>query len=136
VSDDHRLAVALAQMAPALGDRQRNLEAHRGWIARAKATGAQLLVFPELSLTGYFLKDLVPEVAITRDGPEIQELARLSADLDLVVGAVLEEPDHRYFNASLYLSRGEVQHIHRKVYLPTYGTVSYTHLTLPTICSV
>ncbi len=121
MSDDHRLQVALAQMAPALGDRERNLEAHRGWIAKAKATGAQLLVFPELSLTGYFLKDLVPEVAITRDGPEMQELASLSADLDLVVGAVLEEPDHRYFNASLYLSRGELQHIHRKVYLPTYG---------------
>jgi predicted amidohydrolase len=121
MSDDHRLRVALAQMAPALGDRQRNLEAHRGWIGKAKATGAQLLVFPELSLTGYFLKDLVPEVAITRDGPEMQELASLSADLDLVVGAVLEEPDHRYFNASVYLSRGELRHIHRKVYLPTYG---------------
>ncbi len=121
MSDDHRLRVALAQMAPALGDRQRNLEAYRGWIGKAKATGAQLLVFPELSLTGYFLKDLVPEVAITRDGPEMQELARLSADLDLVVGAVLEEPDHRYFNASVYLSRGELRHIHRKVYLPTYG---------------
>jgi len=51
----------------------------------------------------------------------MQELARLSADLDLVVGAVLEEPDHRYFNASVYLSRGELRHIHRKVYLPTYG---------------
>jgi predicted amidohydrolase len=121
MSDDHRLRVALAQMAPALGDRQRNLEAHRGWIGKAKATGAELLVFPELSLTGYFLKDLVPEVAITRDGPEMQELASLSADLDLVVGAVLEEPDHRYFNASVYLSRGELRHIHRKVYLPTYG---------------
>jgi len=121
VSDAHRLRVALAQMAPALGDRQRNLEAYRGWIGKAKATGAQLLVFPELSLTGYFLKDLVPEVAITRDGSEMQELASLSADLDLVVGAVLEEPDHRYFNASVYLSRGELRHIHRKVYLPTYG---------------
>jgi predicted amidohydrolase len=121
VSNDHRLRVALVQMAPALGDRQRNLEAYRGWIGKAKATGAQLLVFPELSLTGYFLKDLVPEVAITRDGSEMQELASLSADLDLVVGAVLEEPDHRYFNASIYLSRGELRHIHRKVYLPTYG---------------
>jgi predicted amidohydrolase len=121
VSDNHRLTVGLAQMAPALGDRQRNLVAHRGWIDKARASGVQLLVFPELSLTGYFLKDLVPDVAITHDGPELQELASLSRDLDLVVGAVLEEPDHRYFNASIYLSRGELQHIHRKVYLPTYG---------------
>jgi predicted amidohydrolase len=121
VSENHRLQVGLAQIAPALGDRGRNLAAHRHWIEKARAEQVQLLVFPELSLTGYFLKDLVPDVAVTRDGPELQELAVLSRDLDLVVGAVLEEADHRYFNASLYFSRGELQHIHRKVYLPTYG---------------
>jgi predicted amidohydrolase len=121
MSDNHRLTVGLAQMAPTLGDRQKNLAAHRGWIDRARAADVELLVFPELSLTGYFLKDLVPDVALARDGPELDELAALSRDLDLVVGAVLEEPDHRYFNASLYLSEGELKHIHRKVYLPTYG---------------
>lgn len=121
MSANHPLAVGLAQMAPALGDVQRNLGAHRDWIERAKAAGVELLVFPELSLTGYFLKDLVPDVAIRRDGPEVHGLAQLSRDLDLVVGAVLEETDHRYFNSSLYLSGGELTHIHRKVYLPTYG---------------
>ena len=121
MSDNHRLTVGLAQVAPTLGDRPRNLAAHRSWIERAQAAKVELLVFPELSLTGYFLKDLVPDVALTRDSPEIAELAALSRGLDLVVGAVLEEADHRYFNASLYLSGGELKHIHRKVYLPTYG---------------
>ncbi len=121
MSGNHRLTVGLAQMAPTLGDRQKNLAAYRGWIDRARAAAVELLVFPELSLTGYFLKDLVPDVALARDSPELDELAALSRDLDLVVGAVLEEPDHRYFNASLYLSGGELKHIHRKVYLPTYG---------------
>jgi predicted amidohydrolase len=51
----------------------------------------------------------------------MRDLAVLSADMDVVVGAVIEEPDHRYFNASLYFSRGELVHLHRKVYLPTYG---------------
>jgi predicted amidohydrolase len=115
------LRVGLAQVDVTLGDRQRNLVRHREWIARATAAGVQLLVFPELSLTGYFLKDLVPDTAISLDGEEIRELIGLSSACDLVVGAVLKEPDHRYFNACLYLSQGQLVHVHRKVYLPTYG---------------
>ncbi|HEX9096995.1 MAG TPA: nitrilase-related carbon-nitrogen hydrolase [Candidatus Dormibacteraeota bacterium] len=119
--DDGRLSVALAQIDPALGDRGRNLERHRQWVTQAAEAGASLLVFPELSLTGYFLKDLVPESAIQLDSKEMRDLAALSSELDVVLGTVIESPDHRYFNASLYFSRGELQHVHRKVYLPTYG---------------
>jgi predicted amidohydrolase len=118
---DGRLSVALAQIDPALGDRGRNLERHREWVKRAADVGAKLLVFPELSLTGYFLKDLVPESAIQLDSKEMRDLAALSAGLDVVLGTVIESPDHRYFNASLYFSKGELVHLHRKVYLPTYG---------------
>ncbi len=118
---DGRLSVALAQIDPALGDRGRNLERHREWVKRAADAGARLLVFPELSLTGYFLKDLVPESAIQLDSKEMRDLAALSSELDIVLGTVIESPDHRYFNASLYFSQGELVHMHRKVYLPTYG---------------
>ena len=121
MSQDGRLTVALAQMDPALGDRNRNLERHRHWVRQAIDAGAQLLVFPELSLTGYFLKDLVPESAIRLEDPIIRELGELAQRLDVVVGAVIEEPDHRYFNASLYFSHGQLAHLHRKVYLPSYG---------------
>ena len=121
MNQDGRLSVALAQMDPALGDRSRNLERHRHWVKQAVEAGAKLLVFPELSLTGYFLKDLVSESAIQLDSPQMRELAALSTELDVVLGAVIESPDHRYFNSSLYFSRGELQHVHRKVYLPTYG---------------
>ena len=116
-----RLTVALAQTDSALGDRDRNLTRHRDWVGRSVEAGADLVVFPELSLTGYFLKDLVPDMAMTLDGPAIRELYALSTQIDVVLGAVIEEPDHRYFNASLYLSAGELVHLHRKVYLPTYG---------------
>jgi predicted amidohydrolase len=115
------LTVGLAQIDPALGDVDRNLAKHREWVQKGKDAGAELLVFPELSLTGYFLRDLVAETAIRLDGPRMKELRALSSELDVVLGAVVEEPDHRYFNASLYLSRGELVHVHRKVYLPTYG---------------
>lgn len=118
---DGRLRVGLAQIAPVLGDRERNLARHREWVQQAVDTGVELLVFPELSLTGYFLRDLVVDSAITLDGAAMKDLLGLSAALDVVVGAVIEEPDHRFFNASLYLSRGRLVHVHRKVYLPTYG---------------
>jgi predicted amidohydrolase len=121
MSKDGRLTVGLAQIDSALGDRERNLARHREWVKEAASRGVELLVFPELSLTGYFLRDLVTDAAIALDGPQLQDLLTLSTDMDLVVGAVIEEPDHRYFNTSLYLSRGELVHIHRKVYLPTYG---------------
>jgi len=121
VSGTKRLTVGLAQADATLGERGKNLLRHRQWVDRAKQAGVQLLVFPELSLTGYFLKDLVSESALSIDSRAMEELKEMSEDLDLVVGAVLRDPDHRYFNAALYLSRGELVHIHRKVYLFTYG---------------
>ena len=66
--------VALAQIAPLLADRQRNVGLHLEQIKAARAHEADLIVFPELSLTGYFVRDMVPDVAITPDAPEIREL--------------------------------------------------------------
>ena len=113
--------IALAQTAPLLGDVDTNVTQHLRLIAEAKGSEASLIVFPELSLTGYFLKDLVPEVALKFDSPQLATLAEASTDIDCVVGCVLESDDTRFYNAAIYFSRGQIQHIHRKVYLPTYG---------------
>ncbi|MGD1054025.1 MAG: nitrilase-related carbon-nitrogen hydrolase [Candidatus Dormibacteria bacterium] len=118
---DGEILVALAQMAPRLGDLGANVARHLDLIGTAAAGGADLVVFPELSLTGYFLKDLVTETAIRLDGPEIRALAEASGHVDAVVGCILESDDHRFHNAAVYLSGGSVVHVHRKVYLPTYG---------------
>ena len=115
------IVVALAQLAPRLGDVAANVTRHLELIGTAVAGGADLVVFPELSLTGYFLKDLVTETALRLDSPEIQVLAEASRGVDAVVGCILESDDHRFHNAALYLSGGAVVHVHRKVYLPTYG---------------
>ena len=115
------VVVALAQVAPRLGDVAANLDRHLELIAEAGGAGAALVVFPELSLTGYFLKDLVPDVALREHSPELERLAAACAGVDVVVGCVLESEDARFHNASLYLSGGRVHHVHRKVYLPTYG---------------
>jgi predicted amidohydrolase len=115
------VVVVLAQLAPRLGDVATNLERHLAVIAEAQRGGGHLVVFPELSLTGYFLKDLVPDVALRLDAPEVAALAGACREIDAVVGCVLETEDARFHNVGLYLSGGRVQHIHKKVYLPTYG---------------
>ena len=58
-----KLTIGLAQISPRLGDVQANLGKHLQFIERAEAQSVDLLVFPELSLTGYMLQDLVHEVA-------------------------------------------------------------------------
>jgi predicted amidohydrolase len=117
------VSIALAQFYPRLGDVAANLAAHLTTVAAAAAEGAGLVVFPELSLTGYFLKDQVPEVAVRIDSPEVAALRDASRDggIDIVAGLILESDRHRFHNAALYISGGEVVHVHRKVYLPTYG---------------
>jgi NAD+ synthase (glutamine-hydrolysing) len=118
-----KLTLALAQITTKLGDVFANLEKHLDFIQQAKSQKADLLVFPELSLTGYVLQDLVPTVAHrpTDDDPVFKHLLQASRDLDLVVGFVDEDTRHRFYIASAYLSGGRVLHVHHKVYLPTYG---------------
>lgn len=118
-----RLNLALAQTNTVLGDVQANLEKHLSVLADAKKQDADLVVFPELSLTGYALQDLVPSVAHrpSDDDPIFKHLLKASRDLDLVVGFVDEDSRHRFYIASAYLSGGQLLHVHHKVYLPTYG---------------
>ena len=113
--------VGLAQMSPALGDLASNMERHRQAVAKAVSDGCDLLVFPELSLAGYRLKDSVPDVAIKRDSDTWKELEALSADVAIVVGFVEETPDHLFYNAAAYFEGGRCLAVHRKTYLPTYG---------------
>jgi len=118
-----KLNLALAQINTRLGRVEDNLEKHMAYIKEAQAGGADLLLFPELSLTGYVLQDLVPVVSHrpTADDPVFRPLLEASRGIDLVVGFVEEDRRNRFFIASAYLSRGAVVHVHHKVYLPTYG---------------
>ena len=100
---------------------QRNLALHLEQIEAARRQHADLIVFPELSLTGYFVRDMVPDLAISPTGPEIRQLIEAAGAMSLVVGLVEESPRHRFYNAALWAEGGRVVHVHRKVYLPTYG---------------
>ena len=118
-----RLTLALAQINTRLGDVGANLEKHLAVIGEARAQGADLLLFPELSLTGYVLQDLTPTVALQPgpDDPAFRALLDASADIDLLVGFVEADRRQRFYIAAAYLSQRQIVHIHRKVYLPTYG---------------
>jgi predicted amidohydrolase len=113
--------IQLAQTSPALGDLEANLEQHLAAIEGARAAGAELLVFPELSLTGYFLNDLTDEVAVPRDGKLVKKIVAAAKDLAVGFGFAERARDHRVYNAFAYAEKGEILHVHRKVHLPTYG---------------
>lgn len=82
----NRHTIAIAQINPVLGDLKRNLALHEKTAEEAIGRGAGLLVFPELSLTGYFLKDIVSSVALPITSPILGRLRDLSRRIDLVVG--------------------------------------------------
>jgi predicted amidohydrolase len=115
------LRIALAQIAPQLGLPDANLARHRELLADARAEGAGLVVFPELGLTGYQLQDLAAEVAMRLDDPRLTALAAETRGLSAVVSFVEESGDHRLFIAAALLEDGEIRHVHRKLFLPTYG---------------
>ena len=111
----------LAQIKPKLGCVADNLTLIEERITNARDAGADLIVFPELALSGYFLKDLVPEVALRTDSLEILRLIELSRGISIAIGFVEESDDYHFYNSALYLEDGKIRHRHRKVYLPTYG---------------
>jgi len=115
------LRIALAQVAPRLGDLEANLARHQELIAEARGHGADLVVFPELGLTGYLLQDLASEVAMRLDDGRLGSLVRQTKGLSAIVSFVEESADHRLFIAAALLEDGEIRHVHRKVHLPTYG---------------
>jgi predicted amidohydrolase len=116
------MKAALAQIAPALGNVDRNLKLHLDEARRAARAGADLVVFPELSLTGYLLQDLTAECAQDpADSEPLRRLAAASHDCGIIAGFVERTPGLLHHNAAGCWLSGSMAHLHRKVYLPTYG---------------
>ncbi|MEW5979544.1 MAG: nitrilase-related carbon-nitrogen hydrolase [Acidobacteriota bacterium] len=117
-----RFTAALAQIAPKLGTFSSNLQLHLQYLDRGREAGVDLVIFPELSLTGYILQDLVPDVAINpRTSNALAPLLERCHDIDCIFGFVEVSDRFHYYNAAAYVSEGRIKHLHRKLYLPTYG---------------
>lgn len=117
-----RLKVAVAQIDSRVGDLAHNVRHHLQYAEKARRAGARLVVFPELSLTGYSLKDLAWEMALDPStNPILTPLLKTSKEISIVAGFVEHGRDHGVYNAALFLEDGKVRHIHRKIYPPTYG---------------
>ncbi|RZD17239.1 MAG: hypothetical protein EVJ46_03125 [Candidatus Acididesulfobacter guangdongensis] len=163
------IKLSLAQIAPVPGLLAHNFEKHLEYIDRAKQAGSEIVIFPELSLTGYFLKDAVYDSAIdindirtnstAADAAEkdkgrksgdsgcknkinnknaiknnscgldlkksnnyiLDGLLDKSSEIAIIAGFVESDEDFNFYNSTCCLSGGNMLHVHRKVYLPTYG---------------
>ena len=118
---DHAAGQNRARTACALGALEDNLDRHHAVLAEAKAGGANLIVFPELGLTGYLLQDLAAEVAMRLDDPRLASLVADTRGVSTVFSFVEESADHRLFIAAALVEDGAIRHVHRKLFLPTYG---------------
>lgn len=115
--------VAIAQVESVLGDVGANIEKHLDFIARARAEKVDLLLFPEMSLTGHAAGAQALKVALRRTDPEIRRLMDASGDMLTTFGLVEEGPAAQFYNTALTVSSKGLVHIHRKVNLATYGAL-------------
>jgi NAD+ synthetase len=124
------LRVAVAQIRPKKGDYAENLRRIGGVLAQFAGWEAppQLVVFPETAVSGYFVEGGVGELAVTA-GTLFRDLAVQHSlagapPLDIALG-FYEEFNHRHYNSALYAALGGaapgIRHVHRKMFLPTYG---------------
>jgi predicted amidohydrolase len=115
--------IALAQIDPVLGDLARNVDKHLEFIEKARAAGASLVLFPELSLSGYSVRDLHWDLAVNAGKPPaaFDPLLKASHGILVLAGGVEEGPSYALHNAAFLFDEGNVRTVHRKTYPPTYG---------------
>jgi len=109
------MKIALCQISPKLSKKTDNIRLHQNIILKSDA---DVVVFPELSLSGYLLMDSVYDDAY--DLKELEIFKELSEEKDIVVGCALKD-EYKVFNAAIYFSKKKILHIHYKNNLPNYG---------------
>lgn len=117
-----KFKISCAQIAPVLGDIERNIKLHLKYIDKAIAKKADMVVFPELSLTGYSVKDLNLELAINPYKSKLlSPLAERSKKISIICGGIEEDEDFGIYNSAFYFEGGGLKFTHKKVYPPDYG---------------
>ncbi len=115
------MKVATYQTDPILLDIKANLEDTILKIHHAKEKKANLIVFPELALTGYFVGERYHEVALKIESKEIKKIALATKGTAAIVGFIEESKSMNFYNSALVAVDGEVLFAYRKLNLPNYG---------------
>lgn len=115
------MKVIIYQTSPVLLDLRGNLEEVISKIHQGREKGAELIVFPELALTGYFVGQRYHEVALRLDSKEIRQLASATQGTAAVVGFIEESHSMNFYNSALVAVDGQVAFAYRKLNLPNYG---------------
>ncbi len=117
----NRLRLALCQMNATVGDLAGNTGRIRAGIEAGREAGAQVVLFPELALSGYPPEDLLLRAHFLEDTEaKLRELAGAAEGIVAIVGFP-ERDDGGVYNSAAVLADGAVQAIYRKVHLPNYG---------------
>ncbi len=114
------MRLALAQMNSVVGDLDGNRAAILDRLGEARGAGADLVLFPELAVTGYPPEDLLLRPAFVRAArSSVEELAAETNGIVALVGAPHLDAD--LYNACYVLAGGEIRAVYRKRFLPNYG---------------
>jgi len=115
------MRIRAIQFSPVLGNLDKNLDFHVRKIEKAVKDNVELIVFPELSISGYHLKDIVYEVSLRPNSEILKKFKRLSQKINIIIGAPYERIKGMIYNSAIVFSKGEIIHIHNKVQLPNFG---------------
>ncbi|MFQ5786118.1 MAG: nitrilase-related carbon-nitrogen hydrolase [Alphaproteobacteria bacterium] len=116
-----KFSVGLAQCSPVSGDLAANLDLVERIAGEARARGADLVVFPEMMLSGSDMNRAVG-TALALDDPAFDRLAALSREVSLCVGFIERTADFRHFIAAAYLENGRLAHVQRKIHVVSHGS--------------
>ncbi|MDZ7269811.1 MAG: NAD+ synthase [candidate division KSB1 bacterium] len=115
------LRIGLAQINPTVGDLRRNLELILKYLDAARRQGVQLILFPELAVTGYPPEDLIlRDDFVSANLAAIEQITRASQGLVAIVGFA-ERLAHRIYNAAAVCVDGHRLATYHKICLPNYG---------------
>jgi NAD+ synthase (glutamine-hydrolysing) len=124
--------IALGQIDTTVGDLVGNVELMTAWASRATEAGADIVVFPELAVTGYPPEDLVLRPSFVRDNLEaLERLAEDTAGGCSIMTGFVDRTDRGIHNAAALLANGQVVARYHKVKLPNYGVFDERRTFVP-----
>ena len=116
------MKIAAAQISSVLGNLEKNIEHHLKYCDEAIKNKTDMIVFPELSLTGYSLKDINFTIAVNIAKTKLlDKLKEKSKKISIICGLAEEDENFAIYNSGILISDGEIKFSHRKIYPPTYG---------------